>query len=384
MVDLVKRRKNGCGLLFPKMSICASTVIPMGPDKMQNLGKRVYVIFQIFFFCLILMVVGGAFSPAVAETVTVEDCLGREVVVRLPVHRIVALNSDVVEILRTIKAQALIVAVFSQIEKEREFWGALSSLPKVGSWRDADLEAIADLSPDLIVCYGSSPGQIFEDKAAALGIQVLRLDFYQIDTMEREVRLLGQLLERTKEAEHFCTWHRHCLQMIAARLEQAPRWPTAYVESYTDYNAAGPASGAHRMCVLSGGRNIAADLAIPYPLVTPEWVVSQDPEVIIKVASYGNGYAQTLSDEFNLRRDAIMARPAWHHISAVKSGRVHVMDSSIWTGPRAVIGMAFMARWLHPDRFQDMDPEHLHREYLETFQGMPYKGVYVSAASGER
>jgi iron complex transport system substrate-binding protein len=351
---------------------------------MQALGKKVYAILQIFFFCLFWMVIGGAVVPAVAETVTVKDCLGREVAVKLPVRRIVALNSDVVEILRTIKAQKLIVGVYSQIEREMEFWGDLASLPKVGTWRDADLEAISVLSPDLIVCYGSNPGRVFEDKAAALGIQVLRLDFYQIDTMEREVRLLGQLLDRTKEAEHFCTWHRHCLKMVAARLEQENRQPTAYVESYSDYNAAGPSSGAHRMCVLSGGHNIAADLAIPYPLVTPEWVVSQDPEVIIKVASYGNGYAQSISDIFNLRREAIMARPAWHHISAVKSGRVHVMDSAIWTGPRAVIGMAHMARWLYPDRFQGMDPEELHREYLETFQGIPYKGVYVSAALGER
>jgi iron complex transport system substrate-binding protein len=356
----------------------------MEPDKMQNLRKRAYAILQIFSFYVLSMMIGGAVVPAGAETVTVEDCLGREVAVKLPARRIVALNSDVVEILRTIKAQTLLVGVFSQIEREREFWGDLASLPKVGSWRDADLEAIAGLSPDLVVCYGSNPGRVFEDKAAALGIQVLRLDFYQIDTMEREVRLLGQLLNRTKEAENFCAWHRRYLKMISGRLEQAPLRPTVYVESYTDYNAAGPASGGHRMCEFSGGRNIAADLAIPYPCVTPEWVVSQDPEVIIKAASYGNGYAQTGSDEFNLRRDAIMARPAWHHISAQKNGRVHVMDSAIWTGPRAVIGMAYMARWLHPDLFRDLDPEVLHREYLELFQGIPYKGVYVSATPNER
>lgn len=330
------------------------------------------------------MGIEGVAVYAFAETVTVEDCLGRKVTVKTPVRRIIALNSDAVEILRTIKADSLLVGVFSQIEQERAFWGNLASLPKVGTWRDADLDAIAGLSPDLVICYGSHPGRIFEDKAAALGIQVLRLDFYLIDTLEREVRLIGQLLDKTAEAEHFCTWHRGCLQIIAAGIEQAPHQPTAYIESYSDYNAAGPASGGHRMCALSGGSNIAADLAIPYPRVTPEWVVSQDPEVIIKAASYGNGYAQTTSDDFNRRRDAIMARPAWHHISAVKNGRVHVMDSAIWTGPRAVIGMAYMAHWFYPEHFRDMDPESLHRYYLETFQGIPYQGVYASATLNGR
>ncbi len=349
----------------------------MNRNRIQNDLKRAYIILQIS----IILLTGGHIVPARAETVTVEDCLGRQVTVQLPVRRLVALNSDIVEVARTLRAQASIVGVFSQIEREAEFWGELAQLPKVGSWRDPDPEAVAALAPDLVVGYGRNPGRAFEDKAAALGIQVLRLDLYQIDTLEREVRLLGLLLDRKQEAERFCAWHRRHLEMIASRLKQGPRRPAVYVESYSDYHAAGPDSGGSRMCVFSGGRNIAADLKIAYPQITPEWVVSQNPEVIIKAASYGNGYCQSDAVGFNQRRDAIMARPAWHHISAVTRGRVHVIDAAIWTGPRAVIGMAYIARWLHPDLFQDLDSEALHREYLETFQGVPYKGVYVSEST---
>jgi iron complex transport system substrate-binding protein len=331
-------------------------------------------IFQI----IVVLLVWGQIGVARAETVTVADCLGRRVTVQLPVRRLVALNSDIVEVARTLKAQGCIVGVFSQIEREAEFWGDLARLSKVGSWRDPDPEAVAALGPDLVVAYGRNPGRAFEDKAAALGIQVLRLNLYEVDTLEREVRLLGRLLDRTAEAERFCAWHRRHLSMIGSRLKKVSKRPAVYVESYSDYHAAGPGSGGSRMCVFSGGRNIAAGLEIAYPQITPEWVVSQNPEVIIKAASYGNGYSQSDAGIFNKRREAILARPAWHHIPAVARGRVYVMDADIWTGPRAIIGMAYICRWLHPELFRDLDPEVLHREYLETFQGVPYKGVYVS------
>jgi iron complex transport system substrate-binding protein len=335
------------------------------------------------FWIMVVLLVWGPIGVGRAETVTVVDCMGRRVEVRLPVRRLVALNSDIVEVVRTLKAQTCIVGVFSQIQREAEFWGDLARLPKVGSWRDPDPEAVAALAPDLVVAYGRNPGRAFEDKAAALGFQVLRLNLYQVDTLEREVRLLGRLLDRKAEAERFCAWHHRHLSMIASRLKKAPGRPAVYVESYSDYHAAGPGSGGSRMCVFSGGRNIAADLKIVYPRITPEWVVSQNPEVIIKAASYGNGYSQSDAGIFNKRRDAILARPAWHHISAVARRRVHVMDADIWTGPRAIIGMAYICRWLHPALFQDLDPEALHREYLETFQGVPYKGVYVSESTGQ-
>jgi iron complex transport system substrate-binding protein len=53
------------------------------------------------------------------------------------------------------------------------------------------------------------------------------------------------------------------------------------------------------------------------------------------------------------------------------------MASNIWTGPRAIIGISYMAKWFHPDLFKDLDPEELHREYLRRFQDIKYQGIYV-------
>lgn len=317
-------------------------------------------------------------DAAFGASMTVRDALGRNIEVRLPIQRIVALNSDVLEVLRTLKAEDRVVGVFSEMVRDREFWEDLVERPGVGSWRDPDMEAIVALKPDLVIAYSRNPGPLLEKKTALFGIQVLRIDLYKIETLEREVQVLGQLLKREKEARRFCDWHRRYVEMIRTKIGGALSRPAVYIESYTDYHAAGPGSGGHEMCVLAGGRNIAAGLSIPYPRVTPEWVVSRNPEVIVKAAAYGNGYALKDRAPFNRRRDAILHRTAWRHIAAVASGRVHVMDSAIWTGPRAIIGIAYMVRWIHPVLFPDLNPEALHREYLETFQGVPYRGAFVS------
>jgi len=313
-----------------------------------------------------------------AQAIETTDALGRQVTVATPVRRIVALNSDSLEILRLLKAQDRIVGVYTEIDREPAFWGALTALPKIGGWRTPNLEAIADLAPDLVLTYSRNPGEEFDRKMAALGIPVLRLDFYRLATLENEVKRLGELLGKIDEARAFCDWHASHLALIRNRVAQVSHHPDVYIESYSDLSTVGPASGAHEMCLLAGGRNIAEDTVLPYPKVTPEWVLAQNPEIIVKAAAWSNGYQAGDASGFNARRDAIMKRPVWSTIPAVQNGRVHVMDSAIWTGPRALIGVAWLAHWFYPQRFADVDPNRWHEAYLERFQGIACQGVYTS------
>ncbi len=50
-------------------------------------------------------------------------------------------------------------------------------------------------------------------------------------------------------------------------------------------------------------------------------------------------------------------------------------------GSGCLIGTAYMAKWFHPELFEDLDPEAIHQEYLTEFQGLDYDlnehGVFV-------
>lgn len=309
--------------------------------------------------------------------ITIKDANGRSIDVRLPVKGIVVLTSDALEVIRAIKAEGLVKGVNSGISKDPLFWPELKNRPSVGSWRDPNYELIAELNPDIVIGYAGRPGPVMEKKLGSFGIQVVRLDFYKMLTLKKEVKILGRILNREKEAEELIEWYNKGQGSIQKGLKQIKHRPRAYVESYSRYHTTGPGSGGNEMCVLAGGQNIASGFSIPYPEVTPEWVLAENPQVIIKAATISNAYGITGSGCLKEIRKEITTRPAWDNLRAVQEGKVHVMESSIWTGPRAVIGISYMAKWFHPHTFKDLDPERLHREYLERFQGIKYRGCFV-------
>lgn len=65
----------------------------------------------------------------------------------------------------------------------------------------------------------------------------------------------------------------------------------------------------------------------------------------------------------------ILARPGSSSISAVKSGRVYIIDWDVLNGLDQVVGITYLAELLHPDA--DLDPVSTHREYLERL-GLEY------------
>jgi iron complex transport system substrate-binding protein len=78
-------------------------------------------------------------------------------------------------------------------------------------------------------------------------------------------------------------------------------------------------------------------------------------------------------------RNDIMNRPGWDHIDAVRDGRVYIIS----TDTRSIhpsVWHSYVARWFHPELFEDVDPEAIHREWIETFLGVEYRGVYAYPA----
>ena len=334
----------------------------------------------ILLFCLLVSVEGITGQATEKGRIRIQDATGRFVEVELPVNRLVVLTSDALEIIRALKAEDLVVGVYSDIARDPLFWPGLKEKPKVGSWKELNYELVVELSPDVVLCYGQRPGRDIEKKLEHFGIKVIRLDFYKLNTLEKEVEALGCVLNKEAEARRLVAWYRKNLAFIRESLKYNNDRPHVYIEGDSNFHTTGPGSGGHDMCVLAGGQNVASSLSIPYPEVTPEWILMSNPNVIVKVTTVTTCSAcYGMTDAAPLRRirNEIMDRPAWDNIQAVKEGKVYVMANEIWTGPRAVIGTSYMAKWFYPDVYRGLDPEALNREYLERFQRIQYQGLYV-------
>ncbi|WP_457572230.1 ABC transporter substrate-binding protein [Desulfovulcanus sp.] len=331
---------------------------------------KYFIFFLIFFISLK--------SGFAGETRTIIDARGRTIQISLPIRRVVVLNSNALEVMQILRAEDLVVGVSDYIHQKPQLWSKFQDRPVVGHWNEPDYELIATLRPDLVLCYGRFPGLETEQKLEPLGIQVLRLDFYKTSILPREVEILGDLLGRQKQAKTFLQWHAQKLVHIEKLRRKMLPVPRVYVESFSDYQVMGPGSGGYELSIFAGARNIASVLSTSFSRITPEWVLSKNPDIIVKITSLKDAYVCDNSTKFQRIQKNIMQRPGWNFTRAVRQGKVYVLASDVAAGPRAVVGIAYMAKWFFPEA--DLNPQDIHREYLEDFLKIPYRGFYAYPA----
>ena len=102
-------------------------------------------------------------------------------------------------------------------------------------------------------------------------------------------------------------------------------------------------------------------------------IIKRNPDVIIKYAEKNDsGYEVIDTTKMQALSDEVLGRPELAEVSAVKSGQVYVMSSYLSYGTDYPALLMYWSKWLHPDIFADMDPEAIHREYLDRFTEKDY------------
>lgn len=299
---------------------------------------------------------------------TIQDSSGDEITIYKPVKRIIAYNSDCAEVIRSLGATEDVIGVGTVVDED-DFFSGFGEVQAVGEWNSPDCEMILALDPDAVLVYGKWPAKDkLEEKLGGTDIVVIRLNLYIPENMTDDVRKLGIVLEREEKAQELIEFYQHHTDLIAGRLGNIPKEDRQrmYIELRSDFKTASSGSGGDQICVMAGGKNIASNLTGSYPKVDPEWVIAQNPDVVVKTASDSHDNISESEAVFN----DLVSRPGWDGMSAVRNGRVHLLSADICSGPRSIIGVVYMAQWTYPDLFADLDPAGIHQEYLKRFQGM--------------
>ncbi len=320
-------------------------------------------------------------QPAPPEIITIEK----------PVERIVVLMAPSTEVLRSIDAEDKIVGVGTHIKDADVLFPELSKLPVIGQWMGPglDYEAILSLDPDLFLAFVKGPAYMDEEKLP--GVMIIGMNLRNPEGFTERVRLLGYIVDKEEEASEYINWHEGWTDEIRSRTEvlsedEKPKvFHWSFFQPGGDYRTIHETGRIHQMGDIAGGRDMAEGLLGTWPIVDAEWVVTQNPEIIVaQYSSYiSSGYGTDASGEMAAAREDIMNRPELAEVTAVKTGNVYMMAFlDIATGGSGcLIGTAYMAKWFHPELFEDLDPQAIHREYLTEFQGLDYDldehGVFV-------
>ena len=315
----------------------------------------------------------------------------KETTLYRPVERLIPLPVGIIQDLRSVGAKDTIVGVNWRLKDCPVFFAELADLPNIGEVSSPDYEVILNLRPDAaILPFGSQMGyDQAADKLESLGISVIRLKAPKCcgSDFTDPVKALGYALDKEDEAEEFCDWHEGYLNEIIAQTEglSEDEKPTvfytypAYVPKI--YYTTNRFSGTHTALVAAGGINIAADYGTPgFPIVGEEWLINQSPKVIIGTTTMGLvGPKKCWGDNACYEIDDITvfitARETFMNtlselgpIPAIESRRVYF--GCVFGTP--TLDLVYMAKWLHPDLFEDLDLKVIHQEYLDRFQRIDF------------
>ena len=322
------------------------------------------------------------------KELTIVDSADKIKTVKKPIKRIVVINRNILETMRSIDATDKIVGVGKQTKDRKAFFPVFSEYPCIGSWGSPDIEKVLELRPDVVTLWATlSPSKQEETQnkleASNPDITVIRFDCFKPAWYIEEVRKLGYILDKREEAEEFIDFYQSCKGTITERVEGISEEdrPKVYIER-SHYKTNGAGKAVHQMVVAAGGNNIFGDLSGSLT-VDPEEVIERDPELIIRVKKGAGGYLLDVGDTKELEelREEVMNRPELQKVTAVEAGNVYAVSDFVYRGARDIVGIRYLAKWFHPDLFEDLDPREIHQEYITRFQGLDYdldkQGVFV-------
>ncbi len=297
-----------------------------------------------FVLSLLLVFVGCVSAQETAEAVKVVDGLEREVVIDSPVTSVITLSPSMTEIVCALGKCDLLngTDAYSNYPEDR---------PETESVVNYDMslnyELMLDIAPDLILAAETTgTDQVYEMEKLGLNV------FYQLnptdfDGLYENIREIAVLLDAEDEAEDVIADMQTRVAAVEDAVANVTERPTVFYEiDATDPSKPWTSGGGtfiDMLISMAGGVNIAAEQEGSWLQLSEEYLIAQDPSVIILGDS---NYGTDL--------EAVQARPGWDAIEAVKTGAVYAFndDLSSRPGPRLAEALEIIAGLLHPECFE--------------------------------
>lgn len=280
----------------------------------------------------------GVAQPQARYPLVVTDGLGRQVTINARPERVLSFAPSNTETLYGLGLGDRIVGV----DQFSDFPAEVAGKPKAGGVTDPNYERIAELAPDLVFTIGIGDDVIkrFEE----LGMTVVVVQPKTLAETVDSVRFIGRIMDADDAAAELAADMESDIAAIKDRVKDLTddQRPRVFYEVWPDpLMTAGPGSFINDLIAAAGGRNIAANSDQAWAQFSLEAVVAGDPEVIITT------FPGTIDD---LKANA---RSGWQDLTAVRQGRVALIDQNLVSrpGPRLVDALEIFAQAIHPDRF---------------------------------
>lgn len=249
----------------------------------------------------------------------VTDQLGREFSTTKKIDRVITLMPNLTEIVFNVGAGEMLVASSLADSYPEE----VTALPRFNSL-PLDHEQILVNSPDLLLAVDGLNNLEDAKKLEELGIPTYYLKFESLQDIAESMTEIGHLLGTQEEAKK-----------ARDRFEDGIRPVNPSGQSVLVLNGLevlysfGATSYVNELVERSGGRLISDSLESNAVVLSDEFVIAENPDLILLASKSEMSIADLLVD-----------RPSWRGIKAIKSKRLFTLDPDILLRPSPRITQA--------------------------------------------
>jgi iron complex transport system substrate-binding protein len=259
--------------------------------------------------CL-LLAASLALVPMAHADLVVKDDTGREVRLKAPAQRIVALAPHLAESLFAAGAGSKLVGTVDYSDYPPE----AKKVPRVGGYSRLDLEAIAALQPDIVLAWESGNNMPQVDKLRALGLSVHVSQPNKMENVADQLERLGRLAGTEATANAAAERFRKRLAGLRAANAGKPKVRVFYQIWKAPLTTVGGPQIISDAITLCGGENVFGHLPKMAPTVTVEAVLEADPEAIV-ATGMGDAKPEWLHDWDKWTRLTAVKRNNLFHIN---------------------------------------------------------------------
>lgn len=300
---------------------------------------------------------------------TVTDDFGKEVYIPAPPQRIVSLAPANTEILYALGLGDKVVGVTDYCN----YPDAALSVEKVGGYSSVNIEKVLQAEPDLVVAAFGNTAEVIEH-LDNLGLTVISLNPASIGDVMDNIRLVGKATWADDDAEAVVGEMQTRIDAVETAVACADTRPSVVHMVWNDpIWVSGKGSFQDEMFEMAGATNAFPNVE-GWEIVSMEEFIVTDPGVIIANSGAGMG-----GDQYDILYRYVMEEPRFQGLSAVKEGRVYLVDSDIIDRgcPRIVEALETVAHDIHPECFPDESPV----RPIETQTPAPFIGALAACAA---
>ncbi len=334
---------------------------------MKTQRKNIILTFLLIFLLALSGLAGGCsngqktdqpadVSKPAGETITVTDCMGRNVTIPAHPQRIACLCPESGHALALFGQGDKIVAAVGGMQRDLllvEMYPHVKDVPVPKSSGAINIEELAKCNPDIVFVKGDTAhNQAEVEKMNKSGIPFLVIEFNNMIEQQRYMTMIGEALGTPDPAQKYNQYYQQCIKRVTDKVADIPEkdrirvYHSVNEATRTDTKGTLPADWLQA----AGVKNVSVDQDLKLfdgkYYASLEQILLWDPEYILVNDPNAVGY--------------IMNHEHWRSLQAVKNNQVLALPNGIsrwghFSSLETPLAVMWTAQTLYPDKFTDID-----------------------------